>query len=86
VVRRMTNSIRRGVVASLQRNGEAWNTSQALVWRPKRLANHPCGWRRNVGKGERDKRGDLRTGGDGRRSQSLRSTEAAVRRPQARAT
>ena len=27
----MTNSIRRGVVASLQRNGEAWNTSQALA-------------------------------------------------------
>lgn len=76
-VRRMTNSIRRGVVASLQRSGEAWNSSQALAWRSKRLANHPCGWRRNVGKGERDKRGDLRAGVTVRRSQSPRSTEAA---------
>jgi hypothetical protein len=85
-VRRVTNSIRRGVVASLQRHGEAWNASQALVWRPKRLADHQRDWRRNVRKDERDKRGDLRAGVTARRSQSPRSTEVAARRREARAT
>jgi RNA-directed DNA polymerase len=86
VVRRNTNSIRRGVMVSLQRNGEAWNSSQALAWWTKRLADHPCGWRRNVGKGRRDKRGDLCAGVTACRSQSPHSTEAGVSRPQTWAT
>lgn len=85
-VRRSTNSIRRGVVVSLQRNGEAWNSSQALAWWIKRLADHPCGWRRNVRKGKRDKRGDLRAGVTASRSQSPHSTEAGASWPQTRAT
>jgi hypothetical protein len=85
-VRRNTNSIRRGVMASLPRNGEAWKTSQALAWRIKRLADHPCVWRRNVRKGRRDKRGDLCTGVTVCRSRSPHSTESGESRPQIRAT
>ncbi len=85
-VRRNTNSIRRGVMASLLRSGEAWKSSQALAWRIKRLADHPCVWRRNVRKGRRDKRGDLCTGVTVCRSRSPHSTEAGESRPQIRAT
>lgn len=85
-VRRNTNSIRRGVMASLRRNGEAWKSSQALAWWIKRLADHPCVWRRNVRKGRRDKRGDLCAGVTVCRSRSPHSTEAGASRLQTWAT
>src|ERR1017187_4528812 len=43
-------------------------------WRAKRHLGHTRGWRRNVGKYARDKRGDLPPEVTGGRSQSLRST------------
>lgn len=55
----MTNLIRRGVAASPLGEDEAWNTSVTLFWRIKRWPGHPRGWRWNVGKDVREKRGDL---------------------------
>ena len=76
MVRRRTNSIRRGVMTSLRLHGEVRKSVRyAESERVKRCRNTPRGWRRNVGTVWRDKRGDLPPGVTGGRSQSHRSTD-----------
>jgi len=75
LVRRRTNSIRRGAATSLLMQGEVRNSLVTLAWWVKRWPGSPRGWRRNGRKVWRSKRGDLH----GRwlcRSQSPRSTAA----------
>ena len=63
-------------MTSLLIHGEVRNSPGTLrIWRVKRCRDAPRGWRRNVGKVWRDKRGDLAPQVRGARSQSLRSTE-----------
>lgn len=79
-VRRMTNPFRRGnggEPAVTRRSLK--HTASAGLAALKRLADHLCGWGRNVRKEERQKRGDLRAEATARRSQSLHGTEARKR-------